>query len=70
MWRSVSTSTTQQAELFVAQRRRCTTVREHVAVVDLHTEAVIHAGNRLMVYALYPESLCWCTRCGQAAEET
>jgi nanoRNase/pAp phosphatase (c-di-AMP/oligoRNAs hydrolase) len=47
----------QQAEVFVAQLRRCTTVRGRVAVVDLRAEAVIHAGNRFMVYALYPESL-------------
>jgi nanoRNase/pAp phosphatase (c-di-AMP/oligoRNAs hydrolase) len=44
----------QQAELFVAQLRRCTSVRGSVAVVDLRAEDVIHAGNRFMVYALYP----------------
>jgi nanoRNase/pAp phosphatase (c-di-AMP/oligoRNAs hydrolase) len=45
----------QQAELFVAQLRRCTSLRGTVAVIDLRAEAVIHAGNRFMVYALYPE---------------
>ena len=43
-----------QAELFVAQLRRCTSVRGTVAVVDLRAEETIHAGNRFMVYALYP----------------
>jgi nanoRNase/pAp phosphatase (c-di-AMP/oligoRNAs hydrolase) len=46
----------QQAEAFVAQLRRCTSLRGSVAVVDLRPEPVIHAGNRFMVYALYPEA--------------
>jgi nanoRNase/pAp phosphatase (c-di-AMP/oligoRNAs hydrolase) len=46
-----------QHEPFVAQLRRCTTLRGAVAVVDLRGEAVIHAGNRFMVYALFPECL-------------
>jgi nanoRNase/pAp phosphatase (c-di-AMP/oligoRNAs hydrolase) len=44
----------QQSELFVQQLGRCTAVRGTVAVVDLRSEAVIHAGNRFMVYALCP----------------
>jgi nanoRNase/pAp phosphatase (c-di-AMP/oligoRNAs hydrolase) len=44
-----------QTEAFVAQLQRCTSVRGSVAVVDLRPEAVIHAGNRFVVYALYPE---------------
>jgi nanoRNase/pAp phosphatase (c-di-AMP/oligoRNAs hydrolase) len=44
----------QQAELFVAQLQRCTSLRGTVAVIDLRAEAVIHAGNRFVVYALYP----------------
>jgi nanoRNase/pAp phosphatase (c-di-AMP/oligoRNAs hydrolase) len=44
-----------QSELFVEQLRRCTSVRGTVAVVDLRPEEVIHAGNRFMVYALYPD---------------
>jgi nanoRNase/pAp phosphatase (c-di-AMP/oligoRNAs hydrolase) len=43
-----------QAEVFVAQLRRCTSLRGSVAVVDLRGEDVIHAGNRFMVYALFP----------------
>jgi nanoRNase/pAp phosphatase (c-di-AMP/oligoRNAs hydrolase) len=45
----------QQTGLFVQQLGRCTAVRGTVAVVDLRPEAVIHAGNRFMVYALYPQ---------------
>jgi nanoRNase/pAp phosphatase (c-di-AMP/oligoRNAs hydrolase) len=44
----------EQATLFEAQLQRCTSLRGEVAVVDLRTEDVIHAGNRFMVYALYP----------------
>jgi nanoRNase/pAp phosphatase (c-di-AMP/oligoRNAs hydrolase) len=47
----------QQAEAFVAQLRRCTSVRGSVAVVELRGEEVIHAGNRFVVYALFPECL-------------
>ncbi|GMA89157.1 hypothetical protein GCM10025868_44070 [Angustibacter aerolatus] len=35
--------------------RRCSTVRGDLVVVDLRTEDVIHAGNRFMVYALFPQ---------------
>jgi nanoRNase/pAp phosphatase (c-di-AMP/oligoRNAs hydrolase) len=45
----------QQFEPFVAQLQRCTSVRGTVAVVDLRPEDVIHAGNRFVVYALYPD---------------
>jgi nanoRNase/pAp phosphatase (c-di-AMP/oligoRNAs hydrolase) len=44
----------QQTELFVGQLRRCRSVRGSVVVVDLRAEDVIHAGNRFMVYALFP----------------
>ena len=44
----------QQTEAFVAQLRRCSSVRGSVVVVDLREEEVIHAGNRFMVYALFP----------------
>jgi nanoRNase/pAp phosphatase (c-di-AMP/oligoRNAs hydrolase) len=44
----------EQAEAFVAQLRRCTSIRGSVAVIDLRGEEVIHAGNRFMVYALFP----------------
>jgi nanoRNase/pAp phosphatase (c-di-AMP/oligoRNAs hydrolase) len=47
----------QQHEAFVEQLQRCTSVRGTVAVVDLRGEEVIHAGNRFVVYALYPQCL-------------
>jgi nanoRNase/pAp phosphatase (c-di-AMP/oligoRNAs hydrolase) len=40
---------------FMAQIRRCTQVHGSVAVLDLRAEDVIYAGNRFMIYALYPE---------------
>jgi nanoRNase/pAp phosphatase (c-di-AMP/oligoRNAs hydrolase) len=40
---------------FVAQIKNCTTVHGNVAVLDLRPEEVIYAGNRFMIYALYPE---------------
>lgn len=45
-----------QETLFVEQLRRVTTVHGDVAVVDLREEDVIHAGNRFMVYALFPQA--------------
>jgi nanoRNase/pAp phosphatase (c-di-AMP/oligoRNAs hydrolase) len=45
----------QQAEPFLEQLRRCTTRHGTVAVIDLRPEPVIHAGNRFMVYALFPD---------------
>ena len=40
---------------FEAQLRRCTTVHNKLALIDLRGEDVIYAGNRFMVYALFPE---------------
>ena len=45
----------EQSERFVAQLRRVCTVRGDLVVVDLRDEQVIHAGNRFMVYALFPQ---------------
>jgi nanoRNase/pAp phosphatase (c-di-AMP/oligoRNAs hydrolase) len=42
-------------ERFAAQIQRCTKVHGNVAVLDLRAEEVIYAGNRFMIYALYPE---------------
>ena len=42
-------------ELFAAQLRRCTTVYGKLALIDLRDEEVIYAGNRFMIYALFPE---------------
>ena len=40
---------------FTAQIHRCTTVHGKLALIDLRDEEVIYAGNRFMVYALFPE---------------
>lgn len=45
-----------QSDLFVAQLRRVSRVQRDVVVVDLREEETIHAGNRFMVYALFPEA--------------
>ena len=46
----------QQADLFKAQLQRIAKVYDKVVVLDLRGEEVIHAGNRFMIYALYPET--------------
>ena len=46
----------EQADLFVAQLKRIAKVYDKVVVLDLREEEVIHAGNRFMIYALYPET--------------
>ena len=45
-----------QAEQFTAQLRRIARVEGKVVILDLREEEVIHAGNRFMIYALYPEA--------------
>ena len=46
----------EQAELFKAQLLRIARVDGKVVVLDLRGEEVIHAGNRFMIYALFPET--------------
>lgn len=46
----------EQAQLFKDQLRRLAKVHGKVVVLDLRNEEVIHAGNRFMIYALYPEA--------------
>ncbi len=46
----------QQADLFKAQLQRIAKIHGKVVVLDLRNEEVIHAGNRFMIYALYPET--------------
>ena len=41
---------------FKEQLRRCSTVYGDVVVVDLRNEDTIYAGNRFMIYALFPEA--------------
>jgi nanoRNase/pAp phosphatase (c-di-AMP/oligoRNAs hydrolase) len=38
------------------QIRRCATVHKNLVVLDLRREALIYAGNRFIIYALYPET--------------
>ena len=45
-----------QAEQFEAQLKRIARVEGKVVVLDLREEEIIHAGNRFMIYALYPET--------------
>ncbi len=40
---------------FKAQIRRCSTVHQNLVVLDLRDEEMIYAGNRFVIYALYPE---------------
>jgi nanoRNase/pAp phosphatase (c-di-AMP/oligoRNAs hydrolase) len=45
-----------QSQLFVEQLRRVSSVRGDVVIVDLRDEETIYAGNRFMVYALFPQA--------------
>lgn len=46
----------EQAEQFKAQLQRLAKLHDKVVVLDLRNEEIIHAGNRFMIYALYPEA--------------
>lgn len=46
----------EQQELFKEQLKRIVRVEDKVAVIDLREEETIYAGNRFMVYAMYPET--------------
>ena len=46
----------EQQELFKAQVERLAQVHGRVVVLDLRNEETIYAGNRFMIYALYPET--------------
>ena len=41
---------------FKEQIKRCTKIHGNLAVLDLRHEETIYAGNRFMIYALYPET--------------
>ena len=45
-----------EANQFEAQLKRIAQVHDKVVVLDLRNEEIIHAGNRFMIYALYPET--------------
>ncbi len=40
---------------FKDQIKRCSTVHNNLVVLDLRNEETIYAGNRFMIYALYPD---------------
>lgn len=42
-------------EKFRDQIKRCTTLHDNLVVLDLREEETIYAGNRFMIYALYPD---------------
>ena len=44
----------EQDVLFKEQLRRCAKVHKNLVVLDLRDEEIIHAGNRFVIYALYP----------------
>ena len=45
----------EQSEKFKEQIRRCATVHKNLVVLDLRREETIWAGNRFVIYALYPQ---------------
>jgi len=44
-----------QQEIFKRQIQHCAEVHDRFVIVNLQNEPTIYAGNRFMVYALYPE---------------
>lgn len=45
-----------QQEKFEDQITRCATVHNNLVVLDLRNEEVIYAGNRFIIYAIFPKS--------------
>ena len=45
----------EQRKLFEEQIQRCSTVHNNLVVLDLRDDEIIHAGNRFIIYALYPQ---------------
>lgn len=46
----------EQETLFKEQLKRIAKVEGNCVILDLRNEEVIHAGNRFMIYAMYPEA--------------
>ncbi|WP_454020067.1 exopolyphosphatase [Azospirillum sp. Marseille-Q6669] len=47
---------TEHEAKFSDQLARCSTIRGNVVIIDLRREETIFAGNRFMIYAMYPEA--------------
>ncbi|MCP5205979.1 MAG: exopolyphosphatase [Hahellaceae bacterium] len=45
----------EQEPKFKEQIKRCSTVHKNLVVLDLRNEELIHAGNRFVIYALFPQ---------------
>jgi nanoRNase/pAp phosphatase (c-di-AMP/oligoRNAs hydrolase) len=45
----------EQEEKFKDQIKRCATVHKNLVVLDLRNEETIYAGNRFVIYALFPQ---------------
>ena len=45
----------EQGEKFKEQVKRCSTIHKNLIVLNLRTEDIIYAGNRFMIYAMFPE---------------
>ena len=46
----------EQEDKFREQLKRCSKIYDNLIVLDLREEEVIHAGNRFMIYALFPKT--------------
>ena len=46
----------EEQDKFKEQLKKLVRIKGKVAVIDLREEEIIHAGNRFMIYALYPEA--------------
>ncbi|MBF0447001.1 MAG: exopolyphosphatase [Magnetococcales bacterium] len=46
----------EQEEKFIEQLKSCSTIHGNLVVLDLRNEEIIYAGNRFMIYALFPET--------------
>lgn len=56
---------------FQEQIKRCTTIHGPLAILDLREEETIYAGNRFMIYALFPEANISChVMWGKAKQNT
>ena len=45
----------EQTDLFKKQLKECSTIHKNLIVLDLKEQETIYAGNRFMIYALYPD---------------